>query len=109
VGRAGSRRLDCVPGLSRQVKDFLAATKVHPNVFGIDRGSGTTGTKHKKRRYSERIAQSERPCCTAVRIVQSATTERDIEARRQVEGARGSPSPNQRPEVSFRGTQYVQR
>jgi hypothetical protein len=48
---------------------------------------GTPGTKHKKRRYSERIAQSERPCCTAVCFVRSPTTERDIEARRQVEGA----------------------
>jgi hypothetical protein len=49
MGRVGNRRLDCVPGLSKQVKDFLAATKfsskVHPNVFGIDRGSGTLGGK----------------------------------------------------------------
>jgi hypothetical protein len=49
MGRVGSRRLDCVPGLSKQVKDFLAATKfsskIHPNVFGIDRGSGTVGSK----------------------------------------------------------------
>jgi hypothetical protein len=48
-GRVGSRRLDCVPGLSKQVKDFFAATKVsskvHPNVFGIDHGSSTLGGK----------------------------------------------------------------
>jgi hypothetical protein len=41
---------DCVPGLSKQVKDFLATTtkfpsKVHPNIFGIDRGSGALGGK----------------------------------------------------------------
>jgi hypothetical protein len=59
---------------------------------------------NKKRRYGERIAQSERPWRATVSIVQSPTTERDIKARRQVEGARDSPSSNQRPEVSFRGT-----
>jgi hypothetical protein len=49
MGQVGSRRLDCVPGLSKQVKYLLAATqfssKVHPNAFGIDRGSGTLGGK----------------------------------------------------------------
>jgi hypothetical protein len=37
MGRVGSRRLDCVPGLSKLVKDILAATKfsskIHPIVF----------------------------------------------------------------------------
>jgi GTP1/Obg family GTP-binding protein len=49
MGRLWSRRLDDVSGLRKQVKDFSAATKfsseVHPNVFGIDRGSGTLGAK----------------------------------------------------------------
>jgi hypothetical protein len=49
MGRVGSRVLDCLPGLSKQVKDFLAAnkfsSKVHSNVFGIDRGTGTLGGK----------------------------------------------------------------
>jgi hypothetical protein len=49
MGRVGSRRLDRVPGLSEQVEDFLATTKfpskVHPDVFGIDSGSGTLGGK----------------------------------------------------------------
>jgi hypothetical protein len=49
VGRVVSRRLDCVPGLNKQVKNFLAATKfcskVHPSVYGIDRGSGTLDGK----------------------------------------------------------------
>jgi hypothetical protein len=49
VGRVGSRRFDCVPGLSKQVKDFLAATKlsskVHPNVFGVNHWSSTLSGK----------------------------------------------------------------
>jgi hypothetical protein len=49
MGRVGSRRLDYVPALSKQVKSFLPATKfsskVHPNVFGIDRGFGTLSGK----------------------------------------------------------------
>jgi hypothetical protein len=49
MGRVGSRRFDCVPCLSRQVKDFLTATefpaKIHPNILGIDRRSGALGGK----------------------------------------------------------------
>jgi hypothetical protein len=47
--RVGSRRLDCVPRLSKLGEDFLAATKppskIHPNIFGIGRRSGTLGGK----------------------------------------------------------------
>jgi hypothetical protein len=49
VGRVGSYRLDCVPAVSKQIKAFLAETKfsskVHPNVFGIDHGSGILNGK----------------------------------------------------------------
>jgi hypothetical protein len=49
MGRVGSRRLDSIPDLSKQVKNSFATTKfsskIHPNVFGIDRGSGTLGGK----------------------------------------------------------------
>jgi hypothetical protein len=49
MGRVGSRWLDCVPGVRKQVMDFLAATKfpskIHPNIIGIDRGSGALGGK----------------------------------------------------------------
>jgi hypothetical protein len=49
MGRVWTRRLDCVPDLSKQVKYFLAASKfsskVHPNVYGVDHGSGALGGK----------------------------------------------------------------
>lgn len=49
MGRAGSRRLYYVPGLSKQVKGFLTATKfpfkIHPNIFEIDHRSGALGVK----------------------------------------------------------------
>jgi hypothetical protein len=49
MGQVGRNRLDCVPGLSKQVKDFLAATKfpskVNPNIFGINSRSGALGGK----------------------------------------------------------------
>jgi hypothetical protein len=49
MGRVGSRRLDYVPSLSKQVKDLLVATKFpskgHPNTFGIDRKSGALSGK----------------------------------------------------------------
>jgi hypothetical protein len=49
MGRVGSRRLDRVPDLSEQVEDFLATTKfpstVHPDVFGLDGGSGVLSGK----------------------------------------------------------------
>jgi hypothetical protein len=50
MGQLGSHRLDCVACLSKEVKDFLAATKffstVHPNIFGSARRSGTIGDEH---------------------------------------------------------------
>jgi hypothetical protein len=44
------RMVNCVPYLSKQVEDFLAATefpsKIHPNIFGIDRKSGAQVVSH---------------------------------------------------------------
>jgi hypothetical protein len=49
MGRVGSRRLDCVSYTSKQVKDSLATTKVtskvHHNMFGIDRRSDVLGSE----------------------------------------------------------------
>ena len=47
TGRVGGRRLDCVACLSKDVKDFLAATKFsskgHHNITGITSRSSALG------------------------------------------------------------------
>jgi hypothetical protein len=49
MGPVGNRRFDCLFDLSKQAKDFLAATKfpskVHTNIFGIDRRFDARGGK----------------------------------------------------------------